>query len=146
MATLDFPSSPALNDTYTANGRSWKWDGTSWVTITTFGIVRRVVSIADGTSITVNSDTTDLAVQTNTQTAGTLTINAPTGTPIDGQQIMLRIKSTNIQTFSWNAIFSGSTDSPLPIATSGSSKHDYLGFTYNTALAKWQLIAKNFGF
>lgn len=32
MAALDFPSSPTLNQTYTANGNTWLWDGTSWVT------------------------------------------------------------------------------------------------------------------
>lgn len=31
MAALDFPTSPAVNDIYSANGKSWKWDGTSWV-------------------------------------------------------------------------------------------------------------------
>ena len=31
MAALNFPSSPNVNDTYTANGKSWKWDGVSWV-------------------------------------------------------------------------------------------------------------------
>lgn len=30
MAALNFPSSPAVNDTHTENGRSWQWDGTSW--------------------------------------------------------------------------------------------------------------------
>lgn len=32
MAALDFPASPTLNQTYTANGLTWKWDGASWVT------------------------------------------------------------------------------------------------------------------
>lgn len=32
MAALDFPASPTLNQTYTANGNTWKWNGTSWVT------------------------------------------------------------------------------------------------------------------
>jgi microcystin-dependent protein len=27
---IDFPSSPALNDTYTYNNRVWKWNGTYW--------------------------------------------------------------------------------------------------------------------
>ena len=27
---LDFPNSPNVNDTFTSNGRSWKWDGTTW--------------------------------------------------------------------------------------------------------------------
>lgn len=31
MAALDFPASPTLNQVYTANGNSWIWNGTSWV-------------------------------------------------------------------------------------------------------------------
>ena len=30
MAALDFPASPSVDDLYTANGSTWKWDGTSW--------------------------------------------------------------------------------------------------------------------
>ena len=30
MAAFDFPNSPSLNDTYTANGVSFKWNGTVW--------------------------------------------------------------------------------------------------------------------
>lgn len=106
----------------------------------------RTTTIADGTSITMNSDTTDIAIQVNTQAAGTLTINAPTGTPVDGQKIMLRLTSTNMQTFSWNAIFGGSTDMVLPTTSSGSSKEDYIGFIYDAISTKWHLIAKSFGY
>jgi len=106
----------------------------------------RVVTLADATSITIDCDTTDLAKQANTQAAGTLTINAPTGTPVDGQKIMLRLTSTNIQTFSWNAIFGGSTDMVLPATSSGSGKEDYIGFIYDTISTKWHLIAKSFGY
>lgn len=31
MAALDFPASPTVGQTYTANGGTWRWDGTSWV-------------------------------------------------------------------------------------------------------------------
>ena len=31
MAALNFPTSPALNDVYTANGKAWYWNGVSWV-------------------------------------------------------------------------------------------------------------------
>lgn len=106
----------------------------------------RVVSIADGTSVTIDADTTDLATQANTQAVGTLTINAPTGTPYNGQKIVFRLQSTNVQTFSWNGIFAGSSDQALPTASSGSSKYDYMGFVYNSTAVKWQLLAKNFGF
>ena len=29
---LNFPNSPSLNEIYTANGKSWRWDGYSWKT------------------------------------------------------------------------------------------------------------------
>jgi hypothetical protein len=31
VAALNFPNSPSLGQTYTANGSSWQWDGTSWL-------------------------------------------------------------------------------------------------------------------
>lgn len=108
--------------------------------------VPKVVVIADATSITVNTDTTDIATQANTQVVGTLTINAPTGTAVDGLKFILRLTSANVQTFSFNAIFAGSTDLTLPTVSSGSSKTDYLGWVYNSTAAKWQLVAKVFGF
>jgi len=115
-------------------------------TLTNKTIQDRVVTIADGTSVTIDADTTDLAIQANTQAAGTLTMNAPTGTPYSGQKLVFRLQSTNVQTFSWNGIFAGSSDQALPTASSGSSKYDYMGFIYNSTASKWQLLAKNFGF
>jgi hypothetical protein len=32
---LDFPSSPALNDTYTEAGKTWRWNSTGWQLVTT---------------------------------------------------------------------------------------------------------------
>lgn len=111
------------------------------------GVVRsRVVSYTDATSITINADTTDIATMVNTQATGTFTINAPTGSLFNGQKLMFRLKSTNVQTFSWNAVFGGSTDAPLPTASSGSSLTDYLGFIYDSTANKWHVIAKNFGY
>jgi len=106
----------------------------------------RVSALSDATSVTINADTTDIATQTNTQSVGTLTINAPTGTPYNGQKLVFRLQSTNIQTFSFNAIFAGSSDLSLPTASTGSSKYDYLGFMYNSTASKWQMLAKVFGF
>lgn len=28
---LDFPNSPTNGDTYTASGKTWEWNGTSWI-------------------------------------------------------------------------------------------------------------------
>jgi len=120
------------------------WNGTDFVILSLSS--PRVTVITDATSITVNADTTDIATQANTQAAGSLTVNAPTGTPINGQKFILRLNSTNIQTFSFNAVFQGSTDIGLPTASSGGGLYDYIGFIYNSTSAKWQMIAKVFGF
>ena len=104
------------------------------------------VVIPNATSITVNTDITDIATQANTQAVGTLTINAPTGTAVNGQKFILRLTSTNVQTFSFNAVFAGSTDLTLPTVSSGGGLTDYLGFIYNSTSSKWQMIAKVFGF
>jgi hypothetical protein len=109
-------------------------------------IISRVTAITDAASITINADTTDIATQANTQAVGTLTINAPTGTPVNGQKILLRLRSTNVQTFSFNAAFTGSDDLSLPTTSSGASKYDYMGFAYNSTATKWQLVGKVFGF
>jgi hypothetical protein len=31
MATINFPSNPVLNQEYTFNGKTWRWNGTGWV-------------------------------------------------------------------------------------------------------------------
>jgi len=106
----------------------------------------RVTAVGTGASITANIDTSDIVTQINTQSAGTLTINAPTGTAVNGQKLIIRVTCTNAQTLSWNAVFRGSNDLALPAATTGSSKVDYVGFLYNSTALKWDLAAKVFGF
>ena len=106
----------------------------------------REVGVSDATSFTPNAGTTDVCIQTNTQTAGTLTVNNPIGSPVGSQRLMLRIKSTNIQTFAWGNQFRGSTDLPLPVTTSGSSLWDYITFYWNSSSSKWDCLGKNFGF
>jgi hypothetical protein len=127
-----------------ASGNALVSNGTTWAS-GSISNLPRVVVIADATSITMNADTTDMATQANTQAVGTLTVNAPTGTPSNGQKIMLRLRSTNVQTFSWNAIFQGGTTA-LPTTSSGSSKYDYYGFIYNSTATKWQIVGTATGF
>jgi hypothetical protein len=85
---------------------------------------------------------------TITSAAGTLLVSAPTGTPVNGQKLIYRLKSSFVQTFNWATIFAGSTDLALPAASSGGGLWDYYGFIYNSSVttAKWQLVAKIGGF
>ncbi|MBL0309107.1 MAG: LamG domain-containing protein [Bacteroidetes bacterium] len=110
-----------------------------------FGLPR-VVPMPDAATFTLTPDSADENTQLNTQPTGLLTVNAPSGTPRDGQKIIFRIKSTNVQTFVWNLVFRGSTSLPLPTATSGAENTDYAIFIYNAADSKWDLIVSVFGF
>lgn len=114
-------------------------------TLTNKRITKRVTTAADATSITPNTDNADITYQANTQSTGTLTINADSGTPTNGQSWLLKIKSTNVQTFSWNAVFAGGTNA-LPTATSGSSKIDYYSFIYDTVNSKWHFTGSALNF
>lgn len=35
MPAINFPDTPAVNDEFTANGRTWIWTGTTWDTVET---------------------------------------------------------------------------------------------------------------
>lgn len=107
-------------------------------------INRRVVSLTDAATVTPNSDTTDVGILTSLSQDST--IANPTGTPVDGQQLMLRIKSTVARNLTFGAQYRGSADLALPTATSGGSLTDYLGFIWNAADSKWDYFAKNSGF
>ncbi|CAL7961512.1 hypothetical protein GAMM_230015 [Gammaproteobacteria bacterium] len=109
-------------------------------------ITPRVYSVTSPTSVTVNSDSTDI-VSVVSLSAG-LTINAPAGTPRDGQLLTIRINAlATPQALTWNAIFRAIGDYVLPSVTVATS--DFAAnFMYNTDAVKWDLVnityTKNF--
>lgn len=103
----------------------------------------RVSAQTDATSITPVVTSGVLFTQVNTQAGGTLTINAPTGTPTNGQPLVLRIKTTNAQTYSWNATYRDGTPS-LP-TTLAAATTDYVAFMYNSTDSKWDLVGVSSG-
>jgi len=104
---------------------------------------RRVSSTASSGSPTPDIDTTDEYILT--ALAAGATFGAPTGTPIEGQQLIIRIKDNGTaQSLGWNSGVGGyraSTDLALP-ATTVLGKTLYLGFMYNSTDSKWDLLAK----
>lgn len=143
VLTSDTPSDGQVPMFNTGGTVTWetKVGLTETQTLTNKRITKRVVSASDATSVTPNADTSDITHQTNTQATGTLTMNAPTGTPTDGQSWMFRIDSTNVQTFSWNAIYVGGTTA-LPTATTGANDIDYYTFIYYSADTKWHFTGQ----
>jgi hypothetical protein len=72
--------------------------------------------------------------------AANLTINAPTGTPTDGDKLIFRLLDNGTaRTLTWNATFTviGVT---LP-TTTVISKTTYVGCIYNANNTRWDVIA-----
>lgn len=102
-----------------------------------------------GTSITPTCTVED-NYGTMTASGGTFTVNAPagcsvTGGPFEGQKLLLHLKFTNSQTYSWNAIFAGGTTA-LPTTSTGTSKGDWVAFRYDSINSKWDYVATATGF
>lgn len=110
----------------------------------------RIETVLDATTITPNCAIADLVIQINTQALGSLTINAPTGTPNNGQKLEIRIKSSNAHTLVFNAAYDDGDQLTFPATLSGSGKIDRLLFDAvfaddGVTFSKWSLLSVNFG-
>lgn len=98
-------------------------------------------SVADaGGTLTPVSITNDMVVATALSQA--TTIAAPTGSPVQGENLIIRLKDNgSARALTWNGIYRASSDLALPTTTT-LSKTLYCGFKYNSTDTKWDLIAK----
>ena len=53
MAAIDFPSSPATNDTFNSAGRTWLYNGTAWTLLT---LTQTVIPANSVTSSSIVND------------------------------------------------------------------------------------------
>ena len=75
-----------------------------------------------------------------TALANALTINAPTGTPVDGNKLMFRfLDNGTSRALTWNATYTA-IGVTLPVSTTA-SKTTYVGCIYNTSAARWDVVA-----
>lgn len=114
-------------------------DVSSAQTLTNKRVTPRIYESASNSSpYTMAADNQDIFGLT--ALANDITINAPTGTPTNGQKLMLRIKDNGTaRALTWNAIYRG-IGVTLP-ATTTISKILYIGMIYNSADTKWDIIA-----
>lgn len=114
------------------------------VTMTNKRITKRVGSTTSSSTPTPDADTQDVYALTALATAPTF--GAPTGTPTNGQPLLIRIKDNGTaRALAFNAIYRFSTDIPAPTTTT-ISKTMYIGFIYNSTDSKWDCIALIDGF
>lgn len=110
---------------------------TSTNTVSNKRITKRVGSSASESTLTINSDSYDAYVVT--ALAAGCTIAAPTGTPTQGQPLLIRLKDNGTaRALTWNSIFRvvGVT---LP-TTTVISKYNYIGAIFNSTDTKWDCI------
>lgn len=108
-------------------------------TLTNKRVDPRVQSVTGAATVTPNADTDDVVVITAQDQA--LTLANPSGTPVQGQKLVVRIKDN----LTARAISFGSQyralGNTLPTITS-LGKTLYLGLIYNSTDTKWDLVAK----
>jgi len=93
---------------------------------------------ASTATLTVDTDVSDFA--TITAQSEALTIGAPTGSPVEGQKLIIRIKDDgSARAITFNAIFRA-LGVTLP-TTTVASKITYLGLVYNSTDTKWDVVA-----
>lgn len=110
-------------------------------TLTNKRVDPRTNTEASNATPTPNADTTDIHTIT-ALAANITTFNAPSGTPVNGQRLIIRIKDNGTaRTISgWSGTYRA-MGVTLP-STTVISKTMYLGFIYNSTDSKWDLIAK----
>lgn len=115
-------------------------DGTQ--TITNKRNQARIISAASYTTDTGTSlDVSTCDIFVVTAQAGALLFNSPSGTPVQGEKLMIRIKDNGTaRALTYNAIFRASSDLALP-TTTVLSKTLYMGFIYNSTDTKWDLLS-----
>jgi hypothetical protein len=107
-------------------------------TLTNKRIDPRVVSAASASSLTPDIATADQYAYT--ALAAALTINAPTGTPVNGNTLIFRLLDNGTaRALTWNATYTA-IGVTLP-TTTVANKTTYVGCIYNANNTRWDVIA-----
>jgi hypothetical protein len=110
-------------------------------TLTNKRINLRILSQTSVSSLAINSDSYDQAVLT--AQAVSLSVPAPTGTPVNGQKLTIRIKDNGgAQTISWTITSGGWRVMGVTLPTTTvASKVVYVGAIYNSDESFWDVVS-----
>lgn len=107
-------------------------------TLTNKRVNPRVQSVSSASTVTPAGNSDDMV--DITAQAASLTMAAPSGTPVNGQKLIIRIKDNGTsRSISWNAAYSAA-GATLPTATTA-GKWMTIGLIYNSTAAVWQCVA-----
>jgi hypothetical protein len=100
---------------------------------------RVLASTANSATPTLNTDNYDMMVITGQTVAITSFSTNLTGTPVNGQKLIIAITGTAAIGITWGASFEASTVA-LPTTTVTTNRLD-VGFIWNVATTKWRCVA-----
>jgi hypothetical protein len=117
-------------------------------TLTNKRINTRINTTASSATPAINVDTTDqfnITAQAVAITSMSKSTDSPagnlTGTPVDGQKLMIRIKDNgSAQTITWGPSFQSSGSATL-LSTTVAGKVHHVGLVYDVVAGKWICIA-----
>ena len=131
MVAISFPASPSVNDTFTANGKTWQWNGTFWClvvsgasvadgSVSTAKIADSAITaakIADGTIVAAeianNAITTDKIASDAVTTAKILNANVTTA-KVAANAITQAKLASNLSAVTVTTTANRDTDIPSP--------------------------------
>lgn len=124
MAALNFPTSPTLNQVFTSNGKSWRWDGTAWKTFNTTSISgggTGLTSITAGNAF-LSSNSAGTALTYRTFTAGT------------GLTLTITPSNVEFSAISTGFITGSGTSAYVPIFTGSTGLTDSIMQQYDSTI------------
>ncbi len=139
--SINFPNAPDVNDQYTFDGKTWIWTGSKWNFIGAIPDQRTIIAPATTGTLTINSDVTDVYVAEGL--TGAITFAQPTGSPTNGQKLLIRIKDNGTaRGITWTTSSGAfrAVGAELP-TTTVLGKVTYVGCVYNSADTFWDVVA-----
>lgn len=103
----------------------------------------REVELGDDATVTINVDTTDIAVMPIV--SGNITLAAPIGTPKRWQKLLIMFRAAVTKTITRNAIFDDTSDATFETSFTGANKWDKELYHWNPITSKYELLSSNYG-
>jgi hypothetical protein len=122
---IDFPNSPATNDSYTSGGRTWLYNGTAWTLLTLTQTVIPSNSVTSSSIVNdtiVNADINSAAAISLSKlasgTAGQIIVANSSGVPTYVQESGdITIDSSGVTSITANTIIDADINTAAAIAT-----------------------------
>ena len=136
---LTLTTSGSTNVTLPTTGTLSTLAGTE--TISNKRITKRVVTVTQSATPTINTDNTDVAYITGLAQAITSMTSSLSGTPVNGDSLIISITDNGTaRGITWGASFESSGNVTLPSTTVLGVRLD-VGFLWNTVTSKWRCVA-----